>query len=230
MIVLSYVKINQYKDINNVKIILDNKNEKDNKTKIYLNNELVISNDWVISNFQKIGLASYGLHKTFFDNIIIKQDLTLHYSSDIFDVMKNGDKFEIDHNGVKTDDLLEFIPFQFINIPENITTVSLINKLKSNKDCSNFKTKKVKFNDSERKIISFNYKDVYIDFFIDTNRPNPISIYFLTEESLNRFFYLYVKYNSLRLKNNIAQWPNNSWYSINKYDESYKAVIWRGMP
>lgn len=217
---------------NNVKIILDNRTEtsKNEHLQLYINNELIYNGDWPILNFNKTGFLSYGLHKSFYDNLIIKQSKETVNAVDVFDLGSYGGKLEIDRNGIKLEEILNFIPPAIAkDYNGEMSTVDLISKLKFNPECNYIGEDKVIFGKEKRNIISFSYNEVLIEFFTDKESPNPITLNFLEKSDLDSFFELYKNYNSYRDEGEVAISPFNSSYSIFKYYESLQVMIWKGM-
>lgn len=225
-------KLPKFKNINSVKIILDNRLDADDssRTKVYVNDDLVIDSDWHISNFNKIGFVIYGNQKVKYDNLIIKQNKETVYVEDAFDFISIDRQLKIDHNGIDEQSLIKYIPIELIDNKNILKTKELIKSLKKNDKCSRFETKTVVFNGKKRELFSFNYGNSIIDFFVDTNKPNPIQVNFLEKDDLETFFKIYSDYNSYRYTDeNRSQWPSHPWFSILKDYDSYKATIWRGM-
>jgi len=215
---------------NSVKIVLDNRKETNGKSlQLSINDKIIFESTFNISNFNKIGLLSYGLHKTVYDNLIIKQTEEENYVEDAFDFLSVDGKLVIDHNGIAIDELTKFIPIEIVDNQSILSTKDLIKRVNQNKNCSSIETKKVDFNGKKREMLSFNYGNSLIEFFIDTDKPNPIFINFLEKDDLDKFFKIYSDYNSYRYEENRAQWPSHPWFSILKDYDSYKATIWKGM-
>jgi len=216
---------------NSVKIILDNQEKTNGKAlQLFINNEKVFESTFNISNFNEIGLLSYGLHKTEYDNLVIKQTEEKNYVEDAFDFLSTNGKLVIDHNGIETSHLTKYIPIEIVDNQNILSTKDLIKSLKKNDKCSSFETKNVDFNGKKREMFSFNYGNSLIEFFMDTDKPNPIEINFLEKDDLDVFFKIYSDYNSYRYTDdNRSQWPSHAFYSVLKFEDSYKATIWRGM-
>ncbi|SFD41773.1 hypothetical protein [Algibacter pectinivorans] len=217
---------------NVVKIVLDNqqKSTKSASTKVYINGVLTLESEWNISNFNKIGLISYGQHKTYYDNFVVKQSTELNYVEDAFDYIFIDNQQLIDHNGIETTSLTKYIPIEIVDNQNILSTKDLIKSLKKNNKCSSIETKKVDFNGKKREMFSFNYGNSLIEFFTDTEKPNPIQINFLEKDDLDNFFKIYSDYNSYRnTDKDKSQWASNPWFSILRFDDSFRATIWRGM-
>lgn len=218
---------------NTVKIIFDNREdeekEKGSQTKVFINGELVVESEWNISNFNKIGFIVSGNNKIQYDNLVIKQDNTINFVDDVFDFIYVDGKLEIDNNGVNLEDLIKYIPIEMVATQNILSTDELIGQLKANKKCSNFEITKRNFGNATREAFSFTYGNSIIEFFIDTIRPNPYKVQFLSEKELNDFFKVFSDYNSYRYNNDQrAQWPSQPMYSIDKSVEYMEANIWRG--
>ena len=217
---------------NVVKIVLDNQKDSPNSTstKVYINDVLTLESEWNISNFNKIGFISYGQHKTYYDNLVIKQSPELNYVEDAFDYIFIDNKQQIDHNGIETKTLTKYIPIEIVDNQNILSTKDLIKSLKKNNKCSSIETKKVDFNGKKREMFSFNYGNSLIEFFTDTDKPNPIEINFLEKDDLDAFFKIYSDYNSYRYTDeDKSQLPSHAFYSVLKFEDSYRATIWRGI-
>ncbi|TYB73031.1 hypothetical protein ES676_09745 [Bizionia saleffrena] len=216
---------------NSVKIILNNSEDIEGKARLifFLNDEKLYSSNWAISNFNKIGFVVQGLNQFEYDNLIIKQSVEKNYLEDALDYIYIDNKKLIDHNGIDESELIKFIPVELVDNQNILSTKDLIKSLKKNKNCSSIETKKVNFSGKKREMLSFNYGNSLIEFFTDTEKPNPIEINFLEKDDLDDFFKIYADYNSYRYDKNRAQWPSNPWFSILKFNDSYRATIWRGM-
>lgn len=216
---------------NSVKIVLDNREKPSGKNlQLFINNKKVFESTFNISNFNEIGLLSYGLHKTEYDNLIIKQTEEENYVEDAFDFLSIDGKLVIDHNGIEASDLTKYIPIEIVDNQNILSTKNLIKGLKKNKMCTNIETKKAVFKGKKREMLSFNYGNSLIEFFTDTEIPNPIAINFLEKEDLDDFFKIYSDYNSYRYTDeDKSQWASNPWFSILRFDDSFRATIWRGI-
>ncbi len=224
-------KTPELKEKNSVRIILNNtKNVKNGEQLIFiLNDQRIFSSKWPISNFNKIGFIVQASNRIKYDNLVIKQSKESNLVEDSFDYIFIDNKQHIDHNGIEASTLIEYIPIEIVNNTKILSTKELIKSLKKNNKCSNIETKKVDFKGKKREMFSFNYGNSLIEFFTDTDKPNPIIINFLEIKDLDAFFKIYSDYNSYRYEGNRAQWPSNPWFSILKDYDSYKATIWRGM-
>jgi hypothetical protein len=222
------------RDINNVKIILNNNEdvEKGKKLTLSINGTIIFQSEWAISNFNKIGFISQRLNKTSYDNLVIKQSEEINIVLDAFDLMFIDGKQRLDHNGIETNALLKYIPIEMVDNQNLLSTKELIKSLRNNNKCSSIKTKMGHWGDEKREMLSFSYaNNVQIEFFSDSESPNPISVYFLEKDDLDDFFKIYTNYNSYRYTNDEMRStsPLNPFYSILKFDDTYKVAFWRGM-
>ncbi|TYC14783.1 hypothetical protein ES677_05225 [Bizionia gelidisalsuginis] len=216
---------------NTAKIIFDNREtaDKESQIKVFINEKLIIKSNWNISNFNKIGFITYGGTKITYDNLVIKQENKTAYVVDAFDFISLNGNLKMDNNGIDKKTLIEYIPVEIIDNQNILSTKDLIKSLKKNIKCSGIETRKVNFKGQKREMFSFNYGNSLIEFFTDTEKPNPIEINFLEKDDLDDFFKIYADYHSYRYDENRAQWPSNPWFSILKFNDSYRATIWRGM-
>jgi hypothetical protein len=190
----------------------------------------VFQSIWNISNFNKIGFLAHGLHKSRYDNLVIKQSKEINLVEDVFDYIFINNIQQIDHNGIESESLIKYIPIELIDNQNILSTKDLINSIKTNSKCSNIETKMGDFNGKKREMFSFNYGNSIIEFFMDVDKPNPIEVYFLDKDDLDDFFNVYSDYNSYRYDDeNRSQAPQQPFYSILRFNDSYKATIWRGM-
>jgi hypothetical protein len=216
---------------NSVKIILNNsKDIKDGSSlSLIINNENVYTTNWNISNFNKIGFIVQGLNHIEYDNLIIKQSEEKNFVEDALDYIYIDNKRLVDHNGIEVSELTKFIPVEIVDNLKILSTEDLIKSLNKNIKVSSIATKNVDFNGKKREMFSFNYGNSLIEFYTDTDKPNPIFINFLEKDDLDKFFKIYSDYNSYRYEEDRAQWPSHPWFSILKDYDSYKTTIWRGM-
>jgi hypothetical protein len=224
-------KTPKLENTNSVKIVLDNQEKPNGENlQLFINNVKVFESNFNISNFNEIGLFSYGLHKTAYDNLVIKQSEEENYVVDAFDFLSTNGKLVIDHNGIETSHLTKYIPIEIVDNQNILSTKDLIKNLKKNSKCSSFEKKRVDFKGKKREMFSFNYGNSLIEFFTDTDKPNPIEINFLEKDDLYDFFKIYSDYNSYRYTDeNRSQWPSQTWFSILRFDDSFRATIWRGI-
>ena len=89
---------------------------------LFINNEKVFESTFNISNFNEIGLLSYGLHKTEYDNLVIKQTEEKNYVEDAFDFLSTNGKLVIDHNGIETSHLTKYIPIEIVDNQNILST------------------------------------------------------------------------------------------------------------
>ena len=219
-------------EINTVKIVLNNsKNvEKGKELILFLNNEKVFQSSWPISNFNKVGFLVQGLNKVYYDNLVIKQSEEINFIEDAFDYIFIENKKLLDHNGIEVEELISYIPIELVDNQNILNTKELIKSLRKNNKCTSIETKKVDFNGTQKEMFSFNYGNAVIEFFTDSEKPNPINVNFLDIADLKEFFKIYSNYNSYRYSDeNNSNWPSNSWFSIYSLEDSYRAAIWRGM-